>query len=213
VEAGSDEKKLDPKQKRLARKAELARLSRQRKKAYVQQLEQSVVRLQDQINRIENALPGNSVVGLSGLDQGSEAQCERTLTTVDEHVNNTKACLDPPKQFKLAMWALEQKDAEMGKSVLDMLGLSATQIEELNKLHPVMRADRESLQAMYNNVTSLRGDLYTQIMGVSRLTATLNEVMSPEQLSRYFLWVANNQWVVNMLESREEERISVKMEG
>jgi hypothetical protein len=91
-------------QRRLARKAELARESRRRKKLYLSELEDKLDRLQTRITELENRSRAHQ------HQEGFQGDEEEEGFNVEDSINKIKSQLTPILPVKFLMWILDQKD-------------------------------------------------------------------------------------------------------
>eukprot|EP00475_Leptophrys_vorax_P044739 TRINITY_DN9073_c0_g1_i2.p1 TRINITY_DN9073_c0_g1~~TRINITY_DN9073_c0_g1_i2.p1 ORF type:complete len:494 (+),score=116.19 TRINITY_DN9073_c0_g1_i2:169-1650(+) len=127
-------------QKRLARKAELARESRKRKKAHLTELEEKIDKLQYRIAEMEEQVAMKALkneessemgfvpqsepfyCGITDVDALSDMEIQNVISNfekvtlgrkleLDECLTKVRNAITPSKQVKFLLWAFDQKDS------------------------------------------------------------------------------------------------------
>jgi hypothetical protein len=206
VEESNDDPE-EVKRKRLARKAELARMSRQRKKHYINGLEAKVVELAAEVARLEKTGVWTNANGVPASLERLDSQ-EDIYRTVNANVDKLATAIEPGLQAKFALWGLtqedslyEQKNSLWHRLMGDHVGLNESQLQALHACRPNMIDDQRSLTVLRTKVAELRQDLHLQLKKFGELREILTKVLLPEQLTQLNLWVDQNQWVAHLMSS------------
>jgi len=242
-------KKKQKKKSILARKAELARQSRRRKKLYIQDLEIKVKKLglkieelqqkaaraeakktpvnfadeetlrrerQEEIRRklreiVETSVAkqqldaGTSMQQLTSLVKKFVQNSRERQAKVDFYMDRVYDCLMPGTQVKFAMWGLDQSDEFYGKkdglwqSLMQAIGLNSAQENAMQQLRPAMHRERVALQQAQHLLKQCRLTVHTHLAQLYALIDRIQTLLSPLQLARLYLWVENNEWCLQML--------------
>jgi hypothetical protein len=160
----------DKLRRRRARKAEISREIRQRKKQHLQRLEARVAQLEQQLHSAQaanavsdargEAVSQSSLVAQHAYATRSDAQLGVGAQTrlAEALQRDTPALLAPSSAEKLALWALEQPDAflqghSLGAHVAGALALADDQKLALSRLRSRVAAVRASMQRAREELT------------------------------------------------------------
>ena len=81
------------------------------------------------------------------------------------------------------------------------LGLSEEQQKKLLARREAIRSHREHLRQADNRLTQLRERAESHLDAMSAETDRLLSLLTPIQLAKYILWVDQNQWCMEMLDT------------
>jgi len=232
--------------KRLARKAELARESRRRKKFYIQDLENKVKqltrkneeyqRMYTNVTAIETSKEKereaaqqrirqrlSELVQKPDMDEDIRAELSHLVkqfvvnsrerqSGVEYHMERVQNSLVLGPQLKFALWGLSQLDdfyeqpEGLWKSVMGKhVGVSPSQLEALKSKRPVIRKERKKFSEMEGNLKRLRTQISEQLTSINKELDEIQKILTPLQLAKFHMWVENNGWCIQMLNTIFEE--------
>ena len=111
----------------------------------------------------------------------------------------------PGLQVKFALWALSQDDdfydkPGLWKTVMGgEIGLSPEQMEELKKFREPVMQIRGCLSNLQVRMKKLREQVRTHLQSRHQHVEELQELMTPEQIARFSIWVDKNPLCMQML--------------
>jgi hypothetical protein len=182
-------------QKRLARKAELARESRKRKKAYLTELEEKIDKLQYKIAEMEEQVaikalknegeamgfvpqPEPFNCGISDVESLNDMEIQTVISNfekvtlgrrleLEECLSKVRNAITPSKQVKFLLWAFDQKDAFYeGAGLWNSLLYRELECPEETVLH---------LKAMRDAIRKDRRGLQDLDQELGRLSTEINQ--------------------------------------
>jgi hypothetical protein len=242
-----------PPEKRLQRKAELARESRKKKKQYVQELEERLKQLETRVAELEAKHERSqekrkcTVTMLTQENDRSKHQ-KQLIHTMSEILNQTKVngknnlsgaqmeilqeqvntfmetsrevqsqleynldrvedVISPSLQIKFTLWGLDQNDdfydtPGLWSSLLsEELGLSLEQVEKLKSFRGRMHHHRQQLKHAEILLRDLRDSCGSHLDRFNRELDKMNQILTPVQLAKFYVWIEQNEWCMQMLNS------------
>lgn len=110
----------------------------------------------------------------------------------------------PSMPARFLLWGMTAKDGLNDgsfflKILKDELGLTQTQIDETRKLKNYIKRDYELLGQCQKDVAKLREQVMTHFQSLNRTLESVERIYTPIQLAKYFTWIENNQWSVQLI--------------
>ena len=124
---------------------------------------------------------------------------------VDYYFDRVSASLQPGLQVRFAMWGLTQPDAFYGapglwQSLMEgEIGLDTQQMEWILSKRTAIHAERKNLQTCELMLRETRNAISMHLHSLHGHMDDLLSVMTPLQLAKFYLWVENNAWCMQML--------------
>jgi Mg2+ and Co2+ transporter CorA len=233
--------------RRLARKAELARESRRRKKMYVQDLENKVRKLGAKIEelqrqaarakasrRVRNIVTEEKELRdaqiairermaaitrsgaqdeaareqLSALIRSFTANSRARQARVDHHLDQVEDCLTPGLQVRFVLWALDQSDEFYSapnnlwsRVMVQEVGVTPEQVRLILSRRRIIHEERQRLLACERALKDLRERIAEHLKSLNQNMDALQAMLTPHQQAKFFVWVEQNEWCMQMLNS------------
>uniref|UniRef100_A0A7S3Z627 CG-1 domain-containing protein n=1 Tax=Lotharella globosa TaxID=91324 RepID=A0A7S3Z627_9EUKA len=212
----------DKNAKRKARKAEVARACRRRKKAYIQSLEEKAARLSAKLQDMAKSQNGEAthrkdqdlLVGMirNAINEGQgDRQIDQLIqrfvansrkrqrTDTDIHVEKVVEAMSPGDQAKFTMWALDQGSdflrgtgAGAWTELMQQIKLSPNQIGALSEKQKAVRKNWNSLSSLMGMISSLKAAISSHLDERHRLVDECVSLLSPTQAACIIAWVKEN---------------------
>eukprot|EP00475_Leptophrys_vorax_P011567 TRINITY_DN18130_c0_g1_i1.p1 TRINITY_DN18130_c0_g1~~TRINITY_DN18130_c0_g1_i1.p1 ORF type:complete len:591 (-),score=102.29 TRINITY_DN18130_c0_g1_i1:680-2404(-) len=236
-----------PGRKRKERKAELARESRKKKKAYVEELEEKVKQLETRVAELQTQHDRSMVKrrSVSSLyDENDRLKHQKQLvqmmaelvskpriqdveadllkdhvqmfietsreaqSQVEYNIDRVEDIISPTLQIKFTLWGLDQSDdfydapAGLWTSLLcDEVGLSVEQISKLKSFRTKMHSHRQELRHVEELLIGLREKCGVHLDRFNKEMDKLHGILSAVQLAKFYVWIEQNDWCMQMLNS------------
>ena len=124
---------------------------------------------------------------------------------VDYYFDRVSHCLSPGLQVRFAMWGLTQSDdfysaPGLWQSLMEgEIGLDGPQMEWILSKREAIHAERKNLQTCELMLRETRNAISMHLHSLHGHMDDLLSVMTPLQLAKFYLWVENNAWCMQML--------------
>jgi len=125
--------------------------------------------------------------------------------SVDYYFDRVSQCLSPGLQVKFAMWGLDQNDDFYSQPGLwtslmsSEIGLNSQQMTWILNKRTAIHQERKNLATCESMLRETRGAINMHLHSLHGHMDDLLSVMTPLQLAKFYLWVENNAWCMQML--------------
>ena len=124
---------------------------------------------------------------------------------VDYYFDRVAHCLSPGLQVRFAMWGLTQPDEfysspGLWQSLMEgEIALDGPQMDWILSKRDAIQAERKNLQTCELMLRETRNAISMHLHSLHGHMDDLLSVMTPLQLAKFYLWVENNAWCMQML--------------
>ena len=124
---------------------------------------------------------------------------------VDYYFDRVAHCLSPGLQVRFAMWGLTQSDEfysapGLWQSLMEgEIGLDTAQMSWILSKREAIHAERKNLQTCELMLRETRNAISMHLHSLHGHMDDLLSVMTPLQLAKFYLWVENNAWCMQMI--------------
>lgn len=133
-------------------------------------------------------------------------------TKVDYHLDRIEESIDPSLQIKFALWGLDQADDFYDNPGLwtslmrDELGIAEDVLEKIKSYRGKMHEHRRDLLKAEDCLRILRDNcaLFQENLNIE--VEKFCQILSPEQLVKFYCWIEQNEWSMQMLSFSDENR-------
>eukprot|EP01083_Nonionella_stella_P172530 592379_1 len=173
-------------------------------------------RVKTELRAFVQKRPGGEAGSGGGLDESQiSSLCDRFVANsrvrqsrIQYHLDRVEDCITPGLQVKFVLWGLDQSSEFYDKPdglwvglMRDELRLSDEQVGQLRAQQTQIALDRAALARTERTITELRAQSEVNLRNLHHRMDGLKGILSPEQLARFFVWVEDNKWCVEMLNS------------
>mmetsp|Transcript_16393 Transcript_16393/g.24700 ORF Transcript_16393/g.24700 Transcript_16393/m.24700 type:complete len:553 (+) Transcript_16393:101-1759(+) len=216
-----DTKKVveDKNAKRKARKAEVARACRRRKKAYIQSLEEKAARLAAKLQSMTKTQNGEAahrkdqdVLIALIRDAVNEGQRDRQIQNlIDRFVHNSRKrqrtdsetylnrvvdAMTPGDQSKLVLWSIEQgKKVFLGSRfapLMERMKLSSQQVDMLISKQKMVQKHHHSLNQILGMIDNTRMAIMEHLTERQGIVDDCMKLLTSRQMATMISWVKEN---------------------
>jgi hypothetical protein len=126
---------------------------------------------------------------------------------VEYNLDRVEDIISPSLQIKFTLWGLDQSDdfydtPGLFTSLLcDELGLSVEQIAKLKAFRNKMHFHRQELKRAEEMLRDLREKSGAHLSRFNKEVDLLHGILSPVQLAKFYVWIEQNEWCMQMLNS------------
>eukprot|EP00474_Spongospora_subterranea_P010191 CRZ10649.1 hypothetical protein [Spongospora subterranea] len=177
---------------RLARKAELARASRLRKKNYISDLEQKVQRMKEAVQEAQDRIRKAPNV-TKGPQRSAVRYLERAIS-----------CTRPGRQVRFTIWGLDQPAEFYGRPglwqnlMLNEIGLDRDRLDGLRNCQMRIRQQRQVMARAEQLAKIVAEECRRVTDKVNSETAQFLSIFNHEQKLALQHWVAENDFTIDI---------------
>jgi molybdopterin converting factor small subunit len=216
-----------------AKRAELARESRRRKKQRIKNMEETVSALEKRLEELrernkaaspratvhmekDTQLVNNMTLLMEQGGKEEELQDKVNLfiqVSRDSAFKKLEKALDrveetviTPIEIKFAMWGLDQNEefyenpfGIWNSLMYKEIGISKEQIDALRGFRHIMRKQRQEIFQVEKDIQNLRDSCISQHELLDQNMSLFYQILTPQQLAKFFTWIEQNQWCMEML--------------
>jgi hypothetical protein len=147
-----------------------------------------------------------------------------TQSICHHHLLQARQAMEPALYTRFALWGLSQPDVfyKGGTDgppsfwtalMFNELNLSPEQVDVIREQVPAARAAKRQLLASLAETSALQEKVALQQQHLNHLMDSMLAVYTPAQLSKYYLWVAKNEWTVSLLQSSDVDHLASQGEA
>ncbi len=113
----------------------------------------------------------------------------------------------PGVQVKFALWGLDQPDDFYTKPGLwsslmyNEVGVTEEQMRLITSRRDAIHQERKNLAQCERVLKETRERITQHLVGLNRQMDALQSVLTPLQLAKFYVWVEENEWCMQMLNS------------
>eukprot|EP00455_Lapot_gusevi_P051028 TRINITY_DN7518_c0_g1_i2.p1 TRINITY_DN7518_c0_g1~~TRINITY_DN7518_c0_g1_i2.p1 ORF type:complete len:221 (+),score=50.46 TRINITY_DN7518_c0_g1_i2:103-765(+) len=127
------------------------------------------------------------------------------MAQVEHYLDRVEESATPGVQVKFALWGLDQNedfynDEGLWSSLMfKELGLTPQQAKQLQDRRQAVHRERVALAHTERMLQQLRTHILHSQESLNREMDALRQVLSPLQLAKFYVWVEQNEWCMQML--------------
>ena len=116
-------------------------------------------------------------------------------------------CSVPGLQVKFTLWGLDQPSDQFSKPGLwtslmyNEVGLSEEQMRLILSRKEFIHQERRALAQCQKLLKDTRDRILQHMQSLNRQMDILQNVLTPVQLAKFYVWVEKNEWCMQMLNS------------
>jgi hypothetical protein len=163
----------------------------------------SVLQKTEAANMNPNALTPNDIERCIASLQHIPVHHENVLNYFEQHIKNSAT---PGLPVRFLLWCMNQKASFYSggmwtKFLEDELGMHVTHMEDMKGRRAVVAEDYDRLNESRRQIDKLSSHISEYTEAQRQLLDSVASILSPEQLSKLYLFVLNDKWVNYMLDT------------